>query len=124
MTNTDRRSLPWSRVGREHVVQLGDFQLLIADERIVHFGALGLLDVNRPAPVVVDGVRAEADHFRVASVEFRFQTGHVAQLRRADGREVLGMRKQNRPFLADPFVKLDGTVGGVGGEVGGFIADS
>ena len=42
--------------------------------------ALCLLDVLRPALVVVHGIDAEADHLAVALLELRLQLGHVAEL--------------------------------------------
>jgi hypothetical protein len=33
--------------------------------------------------------------------------GHVAQFRRADGREILGTREQDGAAVADPFVEID-----------------
>ena len=45
----------------------------------------------------LDGVDAQADDLRVALVELGLELRHVAELGRADRREVLGMREQDRP---------------------------
>ena len=50
--------------------------------------------------------------------------GHVAQLCRAHRREVLGVRKQDRPAIADPLVEIDLAQGGFGLEVGGGVVDA
>jgi hypothetical protein len=44
--------------------------------------------------------------------------GNRAQFRRAHGREVFGMGKQDCPAIADPFVKADCALRGLGREVG------
>jgi hypothetical protein len=47
---------------------------------------------------------------------------HVAELGGADGGEVLRVREQHRPGIADPVVEADAALGGVGLEVGCCIA--
>src|SRR6185503_3105484 len=50
--------------------------------------------------------------------------GHVAQLGGADGREVLGVREENRPAVADPVMKADRPLGRLGSEIRSFAVDS
>ena len=74
-----------------HVVELGDDEVGIADQRVIECRPLRFSDVAGPALVVVDAIDRQADDLGVALVEFRFQAGEVAQLRRANGGEVLGV---------------------------------
>src|SRR5207253_9038151 len=80
------------------------------------------LDIVEPTGVVAHRVDAQADDLGVAPVEVRLESRHIAQLRRAHGREVLRVREQDRPFVADPLVKMDRALGRLGGEIGGFVA--
>ena len=74
--------------------------------------------------MVADSVDADAEDLAVAFLELRFQARHVSELRRADRREVLGVREQDGPTVADPLVEVDPTFGGIGVEVGSFVIDS
>ena len=49
---------------------------------------------------------------------------HVAELGRADRREILRMREQHRPGVADPFVKANAAFRGLSLEVRRDIADA
>ena len=82
------------RVRRQHPVGLGDRQGRVADHREVRGVALRLLDVDRPARVVVHRVDAQTDDLGVALVELRLQLGHRAQLGGADGVKSLGCEKR------------------------------
>ena len=48
---------------------------------------------------------------------------HVAELGGADRREILRVREQHRPRVADPFVEADAAFGGLGLEIRGGVAD-
>ena len=91
----------------QHPVQLRNLEVGVANHRVVRRVSLRLLDVLRPLRVFLDRIDAEADDFRVALVELGLEPGHVAQLGGADRREVLGVREQHAPRLAEPFVKAD-----------------
>ena len=104
-----RRALGGVAVGAggQHAPGLGDLEIGVADHRIVRREALRLLDVGRPARVPVDRIDAQADDLDVALFEFGFDLGHVAKLGGADRGEVLGVREQDGPGIADPVVKFD-----------------
>ena len=91
--------------GREHPVQLGDGEVVVGDDRVVGSVALGLLDVLRPPLVVTRRVDGNADDLHVAAVELRFDLRHIAELGRAHRCEVLRMREEHRPGVADPVVE-------------------
>src|SRR5262249_18054724 len=67
---------------------------------------------------------AQADDLDVALLELGQQAGHVAELGGAHRREVLRMREQHAPAIADPLVEAHGTLRGHGGENGGLAADT
>ena len=109
---------------REHVEELRDGELGIADQRVGNGVALRLFDVLQPLLMIRDGVHGEAENLAVASREVARQAGHVAEFGGADWREVFGMREQDRPAVADPVVKADLAVRSVSGEVGYFAVDA
>src|SRR5262249_13017156 len=115
-----RRSPPFrarARARRQHAVGLRDLQIGIADHRIVRRIALGLSDVVRPSDVAVHRVDGKPDDFRVASIEFGLELGHVAELGGAYRREVLGMRKQHGPGIVDPVVEANAAFGCISLEI-------
>jgi hypothetical protein len=73
--------------------------------------------------VLVERIDGQADDFDAAFVEFRLDPGHVAELGGADRGEVLGMREQHRPLVADPIVKADLSFGRLRFEIRGSIID-
>ena len=85
--------------------------------------ALRLLDVVGPLRVLVDGIDAEADDLDVPLVELGFQLRHVAELGRADGGEILRMREEHCPGVADPFVKADASLRRVGFEIRSHVTE-
>ena len=94
--------------GGEHVVELGDLELGVADHGVVDLVAADVFDVLGPLAVVFDGVDGEADDLGAALGELAFEAGHGAELGGADGGEVLGVREEDGPVVADPLVKVDG----------------
>jgi hypothetical protein len=73
--------------------------------------------------VVLERVDGQADDLHVAAVEVRLDARHVAELGRADRREIARMGEQHGPAVPDPVVEVDAAFGGVGLEVGGGVAD-
>jgi hypothetical protein len=67
-------------------------------------------------------IHAEADYFDIASVEFRFQPRAFTKFGGANGSEILWMRKQNGPTVADPLMKTNRAVGCVGCEIWSCVA--
>ncbi len=83
--------------------------------------ALRLFDVHGPLAVAAHRVHAQPDDLAIAFLEFRLQPGHVAEFRGAHRSKVLGMREQDGPAGADPFVEVDGSLRSIGGEIGSFV---
>jgi len=73
--------------------------------------------------VGLDAVDADADELRVALRELVLAVGERAELGGADRREVGRVREEDAPAVAELLVKPDGALGGVGGEVGGGVAE-
>src|SRR3954447_12188869 len=109
--------------GRQHPVELRHVEVDVGDHRIVRREALRLLDVARPARMLVDRVDRQAYDLDAALVELRLDLGHVAELGGADGGEILWMREQHSPFVADPIVKTDLAFGGFRFEIRRSIVD-
>src|SRR5258706_5120745 len=82
-----------------------------------------LPDVGRPALVRPDRIDRKPDRLDAAPVELRLEPRHVPELGGAHRREVAWVREQNRPAVADPFVKADRSFGRDGGEIGGGISE-
>src|SRR4029077_8954772 len=80
-----------------------------------------ILDVGRPLLVVVDGIDRQADDLDAAFVEFRFQSRHCAEFGGANRGEILWMRKQYRPIVADPVVEANFAFRGLGLKIWGGI---
>src|SRR5690606_8727976 len=77
-----------------------------------------------PAPVIVHGVHAEPEDLDVALVELRLQACHLAELRRAHRGEVLRMREQDAPGVAEILVEPDRPLRAVCCEIGSNVAES
>jgi hypothetical protein len=74
--------------------------------------------------MLLDRIDAQADQLGVAAGELRFDLGHVAEFGRADRREILRMREEDGPAVADPLVEIDRPLRRFGGEVRGDIVDA
>src|SRR5207302_8061282 len=64
-----RRRAPLGRIsgiGRQHVVELGDFQLRVADHRVFHLVALSLFNITCPFAVTTHRVHAQPDNLAVS----------------------------------------------------------
>ncbi len=71
-----------------------------------------------------DRIDGDADDLDAALAEFALDAGHCAQLGGADGREILRVREENSPAVADPLMEIDGAGSGFGGEVRSDIVDA
>jgi hypothetical protein len=87
-------------------------------------GARHRLDVADPARVLVHAVDGHADHLGVSLLPFVVQLRHGAELGRADWREVLRVREQDRPAVADPVVEPDLALVGLRREVRHRVVDA
>src|SRR4029453_15002005 len=109
--------------GVNHVVEFGDLEVKVTDNRIVHRMALGFLDILGPFLVIGHGINAQTDHFKFAFRELRFETRHIAELSCANRGEILWMRKQNGPPVANPVMEINGSFRRLRGKIGSFFSD-
>ena len=73
---------------------------------------------------LLERVDRQAEDLHVALVELGLDLRHVAELGRAHRREVLRVREQHAPAVAEVLVELDRAFGGLRREVGGFVAQA
>src|SRR5581483_4620655 len=106
-----------ARLGRQHAVANRDCEVVVADDRERGPMPLRRLDVVGPPLVVGDPVDGEADDLHAAAGKLLLGRREVAELGRADRREVLGVREERRPRVADPVVEADEAVGRLCDEV-------
>ena len=86
--------------------------------------ACDFLDVAFPLLMVLDAIYGHADHFGAALCPFIGELRNGAEFGGADRREILGMRKQDRPFIADPVMQGKCTLVGLDGEVRDLVVDT
>lgn len=103
----------------QHVVQIRNFSLLVANDWKFQIRARDLVDILDPSSMAVDGVGREADQLDAPLGEFGFQFRERAQLGGADGRVVLGVREEDDPLVSDELVEINGAVGRVGLKIRG-----
>lgn len=109
-----------SRVmGGQHVIGVCDLALLITNNWEAQLAAGDLIDILDPASVRLDGVGRETDQLDATLGEFRLELCEGAELGGADRCVVLRVGEENNPFVANELVKVDGTLSGLGFEVGG-----
>ena len=111
-------------VAGEHVVELGYLEFGVADDGEVDLGAGDVFDVLGPLRVVFDAVDGEAEGLYAAGGELSFERADGAELGGANGSEVLGVREEDDPVVADELVEVDGALRGFGGEVGSYVIDA
>jgi hypothetical protein len=74
--------------------------------------------------MAVGRIDREPDDLHVALIEFRLYPRHVAEFGGAHRREILRVRKQNAPGIAEPVVKTDRALRRVGLKIGSGIAQA
>ena len=81
-------------VRRQHVVELGNVEVAVADQWVAHVAARCILDVGQPARVIADGIYREPDDLAVTLRELGLELREITELGRTDRREILRMREQ------------------------------
>jgi len=92
-------------IGRKHPVEFRDLEVRIADDWIVRRMTLSLFDVLRPSLMISGRIDRQSHDLHISALKLRFDLGHVTKLGRTDGCEVLRVRKQNGPRIADPIME-------------------
>src|SRR5437588_3468887 len=83
-----------------------------------------ILDFHGPPALAARRFHAQADDLAIPLLEFGLQPGHVTQFRGAHRGEVLGVREQDGPAVADPLVEVDPALRSLGGEIGSLVVDA
>ena len=107
-----------------HVVEVADLAVWVADHGEVHWCSLCFANVAFPFQVRLNIVNRQTDDFHIALVELGFDFCYVAKLSGAHWCEVFWVTKKYAPRGAEPLMKVDGALCGFCGEVGGGIAES
>ena len=108
----------------DHVVGVGDLALGVGDDGELEVGAGNLVDILDPAVVGLDVVGAQTNELDTARGELGLELGESAELSGTDGSKVIGVGEKDGPLVTDEVVEVDGTVGGLGIEVGGSRAQA
>lgn len=108
----------------DHVVQVSNLSLRVGDNGELQGGASDLINVLDPSLVRLGAIGRQANELGVSLLKLRLQLGESTQLGGADGGEVVGVREQDGPLVANEVVERDRTVGGLGLEVRGGGAQS
>ena len=101
---------------------VGYLAILVGDDREVDRAMLGFVDIISPPEVFIHRVYAYGQHACIAAGKFFLQQRGFSEFRCANGRVIGGMRKKNTPAIAQVFMKVNVTNGGVGLEIGCDIA--
>ena len=107
-----------------HVVGVGNLALRVGHDGELELGASNLVDVLDPGVVRVDSVGTETDHLDTTGRELGLELGESTELGGTDGSEVIWVGEEDSPVVANVVVEGDGTVGGLGVEVGGSRAET
>lgn len=107
-----------------HVVGVGNLALRVGHDGELELGASNLVDVLDPGVVRVDAVGTETDHLDTTGRELGLELSESTELGGTDGSEVIWVGEEDSPVVANVVVEGDGTVGGLGFEVGGSRAET
>src|SRR5581483_6293731 len=91
--------------------------------RIVRPRPLRLLDVVSPLLVLVDRVDRQTDDLHAPPVELRLDARHIAELSRAHRGEILRMREQHTPRIAQPVMEPNRPLRRLSLEIGGSVTE-
>jgi len=103
----------------KHVIEVGDFSLLITDDWEAQLAARDLIDILDPSSVGLDGVGGKTDQLDTALGELGLELSEGTELGGADGSVVFWVREEDNPVVANKLVEVNGASGGVGLEVRG-----
>ena len=86
--------------------------------------ALGFFDIGCPLGMIGHRIHTEPNNFGIALGKLGLEYCHVTEFSGAYGGKVFGVRKQNRPTVADPLMKANRALCGFGGEIGRRVIDT
>lgn len=103
----------------DHVVQVGDFAALVANDGKLEVAPRDLIDVLDPSSMALDGISGEANELCATLCELGLELCEGTKFSGADGSVVLWVREEDDPIVADELVEVNGALGSLGLEVGG-----
>ena len=102
-----------------HIIEVGDFSLLITDDWEAQLAASDLVDILDPSSVGLDGVGGKTDQLDTTLGELGLELSEGTEFGGADWGVIFRVREEDDPFVTNELVEVDGTVGRFGLEVWG-----
>jgi hypothetical protein len=96
----------------------------ITDNGELQVATTDLIDIFDPSVMALYCVCRQTDQLDTTFVELRLQFGKGTKLSCANWCVVLGVGKEDDPVVADEVMEVDGTLCGVGVEVGSNAAQA
>lgn len=112
----------------KHIIEGGDFPVLVGNDGELHVGwsvsSTEVVDIFDPLAVVSEAIGRNSNEFNIALSKVVGTTSDLAELSGADGCKVSGMREENCPRVAYPFVELDRSNSSLCLKIGGNISEA
>jgi len=102
----------------QHVVEVSDLAVLVADDGEAQLAAGNLIDVLDPAFVGLDRVGGQTDELDAPLCKLGLELGERTQLGGADRGKIIRVREKDDPVVANELMEVNWAVGGLGLEVG------
>jgi hypothetical protein len=122
----------------KHVVQNRDLALGVSNDGELEINAIDFVDVSNPLLVGIQVIGRETNYLDIAFIPFILESSNDTELSCADRSyllravkawltrrachhqtltEISRVREEDHPAIANEFMELDGTLGGLGFEV-------
>ncbi len=106
-----------------HIVERRNLLLWVANDGEVDRRTLRIFNVSDPLIVLLHGVDRDHQSFSTPRRQLVFEFRCVAQLRRANRREISRVRKEHHPVISNPVMEPNAPLRCVGFKVGGGVAE-
>ena len=103
----------------QHIVGQGNLSLFVTNDGELQVATSDLIDIFDPSLMRLHGVCRQADQLDTAFGELGLQFGKGTKLSCTNWCIIFGVGKEDDPVVADVVMEVDGTLCGVGVEVGG-----
>lgn len=112
----------------KHIIEGGDFPVLVGNDGELHVGwsvtRAEVVDIFDPLVVVFEAIGRNSNEFDIALSKVISAASDLAKLSGADWCKVSGMREENRPRVANPFVELDRASSSLCFKIGGNVSEA
>jgi len=105
-----------------HVISVRDLSILVTDDGEFEVGSRDLINVLDPLAVGLNSVRRQTDEFDSTLGKLRLELSECTQLSGTNRCEILRMGEENNPVVANEFVELDFSIGGLSFEVRSYAS--